>query len=163
MPDIFLNLYYAARAIIIVVDIALLFTFIFAWYQLIQYRPHFIFDPLKYAKKHKAKSLKNKAVTDSWSGILAKVAEASPDALRTAVIDADSLVDDVMKRMGRVGETFADRLATFPSEDPIVDHVWDAHRLRNEMVHSTGFQASVERAKRAVADYEAFLKDIKAL
>jgi hypothetical protein len=58
--------------------------------------------------------------------------------LRHAVIEADKLVDFVLKKKGYLGETFADRLC---NAEKYLDHatyqnLWDAHKIRNAVAHS---------------------------
>lgn len=57
--------------------------------------------------------------------------------LRHAVIEADKLVDFVLKAKGYSGETFADRLR---SAEKYIDRnqyqsIWDAHKIRNQIAH----------------------------
>jgi len=58
--------------------------------------------------------------------------------LRHAVIEADKLVDFILKKKGYFGETFADRLR---NAEKYLDHatyqnLWDAHKVRNAVAHS---------------------------
>ena len=84
--------------------------------------------------------------------------------MKLAIIDADGLVDDVLKQMGLPGEHFADRLARLtPEELKTFDKVWTAHRVRNDLVHTPGFALGLDEARRVMKSYEAFLIEIKAI
>ena len=57
--------------------------------------------------------------------------------LKHAVMEADKLVDFVLKKKGYKGETFADRLR---SAEPHINHdiyqnVWNGHKIRNQIAH----------------------------
>ena len=93
-----------------------------------------------------------------------KSSSASPDSMRMAVIEADSLVNDVLKQFGMPGEHLADRLANLsPDEYKTLDAVWKAHRIRNDLVHTPGFFVGPEEALKLLKDYELFLKELEAV
>ena len=57
--------------------------------------------------------------------------------LKHAVLEADKLVDFVLRKKGYKGETFADRLR---SAEKYIDHgtyqnLWDGHKIRNQIAH----------------------------
>ena len=158
------SFYTTTRTVIIVLDIVLLFVFTLSFVNLYSYHPRFIYDPRKYWKKHRPKAHSGNFAIESWKNVTKKLADGSPEALRLAVIEADSIVDGVLKRMGYQGDTFADRLSHLNADTmPSVDRVWDAHRLRNDLVHTPGFMTTPERARSAIGEYEAFLRDVNAL
>lgn len=60
--------------------------------------------------------------------------------LKHAVLEADKLVDFVLKKKGYSGETFADRLR---SAEPFINHniyqdIWNGHKIRNQIAHDDG-------------------------
>jgi hypothetical protein len=57
--------------------------------------------------------------------------------LRHAVIEADKLVDYVLKKKGYGGETFADRLrnAEKDIDQKTYQNLWKAHKIRNQIAH----------------------------
>lgn len=57
--------------------------------------------------------------------------------LKHAVLEADKLVDFVLKKKGYRGETFADRLR---GAEPHINHdmyqnIWNGHKIRNQIAH----------------------------
>ena len=60
--------------------------------------------------------------------------------LRHAVIEADKLVDYILRKKGYNGETFADRLRN--AEGNINHHlyqnIWQGHKIRNQIAHDEG-------------------------
>jgi len=149
------------RQTFIVIDWILVFAFIFAFIKSLKYRPKL--HPKVQVKK-KTFTLRNEVFKNRWAGVRAKVDAGTTDGVRLAIIDADKLADDVLRQMGKTGEHMADRLAQIKeSEVRSLERLWRAHRVRNDLVHSPGFAISLIDAKRVIDDYEAFLKEVKAL
>ncbi len=98
-----------------------------------------------------------------WDAIRVK-AESSPESATLAVIEADTLVDDVLRRLGLAGETMAERLDQLdPKEVPSLDRLWRVHRIRNAIVHRPGFSVPPSDAREMLGVYETFLKDLEVL
>jgi hypothetical protein len=60
--------------------------------------------------------------------------------LKHAVLEADKLVDFLLKKKGYRGETFAERLR---SAEPHINHdiyqnIWNGHKIRNQIAHDDG-------------------------
>ncbi len=112
---------------------------------------------------HGAAASHNPAVMKHWADIVKRANTGAPENIRWSIMEADALVDMVIKERGVAGETMADRLANFRREDyKTVDKVWDAHRLRNEIAHTPGFKVSTKHAEKALFAYRDFLKELKA-
>jgi hypothetical protein len=79
-------------------------------------------------------------------------------------VEADGVADEVLRRMGFAGQTFAERLGQIPpNRYSSLEKVWDAHRIRNNLVHTPDFNVPLTKSEEAVAAYEAFLKEVKAI
>lgn len=98
-----------------------------------------------------------------WTDIVKRANTGAPENLRWAIVEADALVDTVLKARHLPGETMADRLANFRREDyKTIDRLWEAHKLRNEIAHTPGFKMTSKQAEKALFGYRDFLKEIKA-
>lgn len=105
-------------------------------------------------------TLRKAGVQQKWDAIRAKASEGSMDSLKIAVIEADTLIDSLLKDGGLEGDHMADRLDQLSSDDiRSIDRVWRAHRYRNELVHERG-AVHAERAAQALEGFEAFLKEV---
>lgn len=112
----------------------------------------------------KAVTLHAEAFRDQWQAIIKKIASDSPEIWKLALIEADSLVDDLLKHLNYPGEHMADRLAKLDRNDfTTLDRLWNAHRVRNNLVHIADFKISQDKIKGILEDYEAFLKEIGVL
>lgn len=149
------------RVVIIVLDTLLLAGFSYAAVKGWSYRPHI---EIPERVQSKTRTLRRAIFEERWRGILKKVSAASPDSMRLAVIEADSLVNDVLGQLGFEGKHMADRLMNLnPDDYKTLNALWRAHRVRNELVHTPGFFLSPEDASKILSDYEAFLKEVEAI
>jgi hypothetical protein len=104
-------------------------------------------DPKYYAKK--------------W-GDIKILSRTSAAGGRLAVIEADKLLDRALKDLRFAGETTADRLKTAKPSLGGVDAVWDAHRLRNRLVHED-VHPKPAKLRSALKAFESALKKLGAL
>jgi hypothetical protein len=91
------------------------------------------------------------------------VSKSGASGLRSSVLEADKLLDYVMKKQGYNGETMAERLKSAQREFTNRDSVWRAHKLRNTMAHEVDFDLVPSQANEAIRDFERAIKDLKAM
>lgn len=102
--------------------------------------------------------------TRPWQEVQQRIGSASPVDWNFAVIQADAIFDAVLKDMGLAGETMGDRLKRLDrSKLAALDDVWEAHKLRNRIVHETDRVLSHEEAARAVTLLERALRELSYL
>ena len=80
-----------------------------------------------------------------------------------AVINADKLFDQALKRRGFHGKTMGERLVSAQRALTDNDAVWFAHKLRNRLVHEPQPRLHVRDAKQALAGFKQGLRDLGAL
>ena len=81
-----------------------------------------------------------------------------------AVMEADNILNDALQYAGVHGVNLGDRLKNIKrGEMPNIEDVWEAHKLRNEIAHGTGFSLKRDTAERALEAYEVALKNLGAL
>lgn len=75
-----------------------------------------------------------------WETIKSLLKQKSPSHLKQAVITADKTLDAVLKDTV-VGETMGERLKNAKDKfDPITyNKIWEAHKVRNNIAHETGY------------------------
>lgn len=155
------EIWHSMRAFFFFLDLVLAVAFLATFIVSLKYRPHL--RP-SYGHAKKTLTLRDELMKERWAAIVKKASEGAPDALKISVIDGDKLADDVLKQLGLAGEHMADRLEKLSSQElKSLDRLWRAHRLRNNLVHTPGFQISISEARKAIEDYESFLKEVKVL
>lgn len=101
-------------------------------------------------------------VLETWTEI-EKNAEHGLMGAKLAVIEADKLVDGVLRSMLIPGETMGERLKAAQYSYPDIRKVWTAHKLRNQLVHDSAFEITSSQAKHALKDFHAALRTLRII
>lgn len=96
-----------------------------------------------------------------WVELLTRV--RTPEGMILAVIDADKLMDEALRRRGFKGKTMGERLVEAQKSLTNNDAVWYAHKLRNRLVHEADARIKEREAKAALAGVRQGLKDLGAM
>jgi preprotein translocase subunit SecG len=98
-----------------------------------------------------------------WDVVLKHVESDEPSDWRLAIIEADNMLDAMVKKMGYEGENLGDRLKAAEHADfESLDSAWDAHKMRNQIVHEgIGFEVTQEDAERVIKLYEKVFREFK--
>jgi len=101
-------------------------------------------------------------VLHKWKDIEAYTEEKR---LKEALMEADKLVDFVLRRLNVRGKTFAERLKLAKSlfSDSNYQALWEAHKLRNKLMHEVNFHLSDYHGETAIDAFYNALKNLKAL
>jgi hypothetical protein len=98
---------------------------------------------------------------DDWQMVKRNVQSMQDSEWKVAVISADKLVDEVLRVKGYQGESMGERLMSIdPNRFMSLQGVWDAHKLRNQIVHDIQANVDHSQAMAAVDAYENFLKEL---
>lgn len=96
-----------------------------------------------------------------WSKIISVIKSNDERDLRLAIIEADSLIDEILKEHGHPGYDMGERMKSIhPGEFSNLDALWEAHKTRNRLVHEAGYKISKEEAKKIIAIYHKCMEDL---
>lgn len=95
-----------------------------------------------------------------WAQLLARV--KTPEGMVLAVIDADKLLDEALKKHHFKGKTMGERLVSAQRNLSDNDAVWYAHKLRNRLVHEPNIRLKKKEAQAALAGFKQGLRDLGA-
>ncbi len=107
--------------------------------------------------------LERKEIRKRWQGIEKLLWDKEEMKWRTAVIEADKLLDQVLKSMTLPGKDLGERLRLAVAKYPQLRQVWWAHKVRNQLVHESDFVLNYRLAKAAVLTFKAGLRDLGVL
>jgi len=98
-----------------------------------------------------------------WAEIEKKIESENSADWKMAIIEADSIIDDILQRIGYKGENLGERLKNIePSDFENLQNVWEAHKVRNRIVHEAErFEIAKEEAKAILEKYKKALKELK--
>lgn len=96
-----------------------------------------------------------------WGNISILLKGKSPSQLRQALITADKTLDAALKDIV-AGETMGDRLknAKDKFDRNIYNKIWNAHKIRNALVHEAGYEPGYSMLTKAIEDIRVALSKI---
>ncbi len=80
-----------------------------------------------------------------------------------AIIQADNLLDEVLKKRRFKGKTMGERLVSAQRSLSNNDAVWYGHKLRNKIVHEVDVPLSQKEVQKALMGIRQGLRDLGAL
>ncbi len=100
-----------------------------------------------------------------WLHIETLAKSANTSDLRTAIIEADIMLDDMLTTQGYTGDGVAEKLKNVERSDFATrDDAWTAHKVRNQIAHEgSAFDLSEVLARRTLAHYEAVFREFGML
>lgn len=99
-----------------------------------------------------------------WQEIISKIETGSEKNLQMAIIDADSLLDLILKRKGYPGENLKERLISIKKENLLnLDEIWQAHKTRNEIVHNPHFAIAKKDVEKNLKFYKNAFQKLKLI
>ncbi|KKQ73191.1 MAG: hypothetical protein US94_C0035G0007 [Berkelbacteria bacterium GW2011_GWB1_38_5] len=101
-------------------------------------------------------------VRNKWMEIEQLLALGKPSNNARAVLEADKLLDHILKGLRTPGLTMGDRLkASHNKFSPeAYDAAWKAHKIRNELVHNSTFELMDFSAKSAISNFEKAIDEL---
>lgn len=102
-----------------------------------------------------------KRVNARWDTILAHFASQNPNDWRAAILDADTMLDELVTSLGYTGESLGEKLTSIRVQDfPTLQAAWEAHKVRNIIAHEGANYNLSERQKELTRkNFEAVFRD----
>lgn len=143
--------------ITIILGLAIFFlisrTHYFQWMFVQDYWEFFTFRPFG-AKK----------ITKIWNKILKRLDSGLESEYKLAIVEADDLLDASLKKMGYAGQGLAERLNKLTSASLAnIDNIYEAHKMRNNIVHNPDYHFSLEEAKTTMGEYQKAFDSLQIL
>lgn len=80
---------------------------------------------------------------------------------RQAIIEADIMLEEILKSQGYLGETMADKLEQVGHHLGSIEDAWAAHKVRNHIAHAgSSFALSERDARSTIARYESVFREL---
>jgi hypothetical protein len=104
-------------------------------------------------------------VNPQWEKILKNIESVNESDWRLAILEADIMLDTLLNNMGLPGDTMGDKLKAVEKSDFMtVDDAWEAHKIRNQIVHEgVNFMLSLHEAKRVIALYKNVFEEFRII
>lgn len=85
------------------------------------------------------------------------------EAWPMAIIQADNLLDEALKKKRFKGKTMGERLVSAQKTLSDNDSVWFGHKLRNKIVHEVDVKISKKEVQKSLMGIRQALRDVGAL
>ena len=103
-------------------------------------------------------------VEKKWLVISQRLETPNAADWKLGIIEAESLIEEILTRMGFGGETFGDRLKKLDkSQLPSLDDLIQAHQVRHNIIHDPDYRLDFEQTVRTIRIYEKALQELDAL
>ena len=110
------------------------------------------------------KSYEVKKLREVWEKIVKKLETEIESESKLAIIEADEMLEKVLKEMGFKGESSGERINQLTSDlVSNLDSLKEAHRVRNNIIHDQNFRLSLAEAKKLLEIYQKTLKDLEVI
>lgn len=138
-------------------------------FKALPFRPKFkVLQALNFSKKSQVSDVQyqmimrhRELIRKKWEKLLEKIKSGDERDLRLAIIEADTLVDEILIQHEHPGKDMGERLKSMhPGEIENLDDLWEAHKIRNRIAHESGFHITAEEAKKIINIYHKTLKDL---
>ena len=97
-----------------------------------------------------------------WVKVLKRLETGKEADYKLAVIEADGLLNDILKKMGYKGETMAKILEQLDATIlPNIEQIWKVHKIRNNVVHDPDYELSLEQARKILGIYEKTFRTLE--
>ncbi len=126
---------------------------------------HLHHEMMEYAHKRKQEEELRKehgvSKNERWNKTLTYLFSQSSSDWKLAIIEADSMLEDLTVDLGFKGDSLGDRLK-MANQDTLrgLSLAWEAHTVRNRIAHEgLSFELSHHEAKRIIALYEQIFRN----
>lgn len=116
---------------------------------------------LAFATRKRKKPLNVEMFTEKWKE--AQKLCSNKETWPLAIINADNVLDEALKKSGYRGKTMGERLVAAQRDLSDNDGVWYGHKLRNKLVHESDTKVKEADVKDALMGIRQALRDLGAL
>jgi hypothetical protein len=150
----------AAKIFFILISVSIIAFIIFVWITtpwlkrliLWDIKEFFTFRPYQIRK-----------IDKDWMKILQRLESDLETEYKLSVIEADLLLNDVMKRLGYEGKTLSEKLDKVkPGVFADPQSIRSADQIYQNLIYDTSYELARAQAKKAVAIFEKALSDLDA-
>lgn len=102
---------------------------------------------------------------EKWKIVEKHINSENPSDWRLAIIEADIMLEDLLKANGYDGNGVGEMLKQVEASDMLtLDLAWEAHKVRNRIAHAgSDYDLNEREAKRVVSLFESVFKEYKII
>jgi hypothetical protein len=101
-----------------------------------------------------------KKENERWQKVKALSLSENSSDWRLAIIEADVMLDELLRSLALHGDTVGDMLKSAEGTIINTDAAWEAHKVRNRIAHSgAGFELTDRQVRHTIALFETVFKE----
>ncbi|MEI8337741.1 MAG: hypothetical protein WCF92_01175 [bacterium] len=110
---------------------------------------------------HKHLDIQSHGPNRKWLFIEEKMSSQNEQDWKIAIVDADIILEEMLGRMGYVGEGIAEKLKQVEKADfQTIQNAWEGHKLRNRIAHEgSNFHLSRTEAERGIENFKKVFEE----
>ena len=114
-----------------------------------------------YGEGSESHATQNISQNSGWNKVLTYLSSDSSSDWKLSIIEADTMLDALMKDLGFKGQSLGDRLKMASQETfKGLSSAWEVHNIRNRIAHEgLAFELSKHEANRIIAIYESIFRN----
>ena len=96
-----------------------------------------------------------------WEKVLDDLDSPNESEWRLAILESDAILDEMLDKMGYVGDTIGEKLKGVEASDfNTISEAWEAHKVRNQIAHEAGeFRITKREAERIIDLYRQVFEE----
>lgn len=98
-----------------------------------------------------------------WLAIENSVTRGNEASWQVAIMSADKLLDQALRDRHFKGQTMGERMKAAAKVWKNANHVWGAHKIRNQLAHEVDTKLTYEVTLRSLSAFKQALKDLGAI
>jgi len=100
---------------------------------------------------------------ERWEVVQTHIESENPSDWKLSIIEADAILDDMVKKIGYSGDNLGERLKSIEVSDfTSIQSAWEAHKVRNQIAHEgSGFELTHREARRVIGLYKDVFEEFK--
>jgi len=103
-------------------------------------------------------------IAKNWKKIIKKMDSGLESEYKLAIIEADVMLDEVLRRIGHTEEGVEAKInATTSSELKNVEEMKQARKVRNDIVYDPDYHLTLEKTRETLKVYEETFRNLNAL
>ena len=102
-------------------------------------------------------------IIKAWNKIRGRLETGLESEYKLAVIEADNMLNDTLKRMGFAGETLLEKLKNLTSATlSNIEDIKASHQIRNNIVHDPDYKLTLDDSRKILDVYEKAFRNLDA-
>jgi hypothetical protein len=120
-----------------------------------------IIERIEDTSSEKPPTQSDAALAQRWDTISQHMNSDNPNDWKQAILDADTILDDVLTRLGYRGESVGEKLKRAePADFATLQDAWEAHKARNDIAHrGLDYNLNHHEAKRIFQMYKKVFEE----